>query len=308
MKDYNNYMDNLSVDETLHEKIINRLTQRTTRRHIVTNNFRKYISVAAFAVVMLIFVVSIYPHMNIWNITPNESKSNIPYTTGGSNPLQNRSGTKGQSGAVYHDVDTSQFIRQSFADKVKYGFWFHQRLMMLTKNEMNINKNNGVRWEEQKFTKNDVESVLQISIKDPVLPDGDYTVKQSVLIDEATEQIIAYRTIYYFFDKSTMELQYSYSIFYFAEKYFKSDELEHLKNVSRIDGKINIDDFPEPSNVYLKIPHIRKLVYLDNGVAIVIEAEADVVLDGGIVDEDKSLERYKQTDKQLIDMMKSLIE
>jgi hypothetical protein len=53
---------------------------------------------------------------------------------------------------------------------------------------------------------------------------------------------------------------------------------------------------------------VRKLVYVENGISIVVEAEADVVMDGGIVDEDKSLERYKQTDKQLIDMMKSLIE
>lgn len=53
---------------------------------------------------------------------------------------------------------------------------------------------------------------------------------------------------------------------------------------------------------------MRKLVYLENGVAIVIEAEADVVQDGSIVDKEKSIEKYKQTDKQLIDIMKSLIE
>jgi len=64
MKDYKNYMDNLSVDETLHEKIMDRLAQRSTRRHNVTNNFRKYIFVAACAA-ELIFVVSIYPYMSI---------------------------------------------------------------------------------------------------------------------------------------------------------------------------------------------------------------------------------------------------
>jgi hypothetical protein len=176
MKDYKNYMDNLSVDETLHEKIMNRLTQRSTRRHIVTNNFRKYISMAACAAVMLIFVVSIYPHMNIWNITTNESESNIPNTTRDSNPLQDRSYTKGQSGAVYHDVDASKIIRQSTSAKVPFGFVFNNKLIDLVKINSGI-KNNGVRWEEQKYTKDDVESALQISIKDPVLPDGDYICK-----------------------------------------------------------------------------------------------------------------------------------
>ena len=307
MKDYKNYMDNLSVDETLHEKIMNRLTQRSTRRHIVTNNFRKYISVAACATVMLIFVISIYPHMNIWNITPNESESNIPNTTGDSNPLQDRSDTKGQSGAVYHDVDASQIIRQTTSAKVPFGFVFNNKLRDLVRINSDI-KNNGVRWEEQKYTKDDVESALQISIKDPVLPDGDYTVKQYVLVDEVTDNIIAYQTVYYYFDKNILEFQNRFSVFYFAEQYFKSDELERLKNVSRIDGKINISDFPEPTNVHVKIPHVRKLVYLENGVAIVIEAEADVVQDGSIVDKEKSIEKYKQTDKQLIDIMKSLIE
>lgn len=39
MKDYKNYMDNLSVDKNFHEKIINRLKEVSTRRKIVTNNF-----------------------------------------------------------------------------------------------------------------------------------------------------------------------------------------------------------------------------------------------------------------------------
>lgn len=307
MKDYKNCMDNLSVDETLHEKIMNRLTQRSTRRHIVTNNFRKYISMAACAAVMLIFVVSIYPHMNIWNITTNESESNIPNTTRDLNSLQDRSYTKGQSGAVYHDVDASKIIRQSTSAKVPFGFVFNNKLIDLVKINSGI-KNNGVRWEEQKYTKDDVESALQISIKDPVLPDGDYTVKQYVLVDEVTDNIIAYQTAYYYFDKNTLEFQNRFSVFYFAEQYFKSDVLGQMKNVSITDGEISIGDFSEPINVHVKMPHVRKLVYVENGISIVVEAEADVVMDGGIVDEDKSLERYKQTDKQLIDMMKSLIE
>ena len=58
----------------------------------------------------------------------------------------------------------------------------------------------------------------------------------------------------------------------------------------------------------IKIPHMRNLVYFENGVANAIEAETDALQDGSIVDKEKSLERYKQTDKQLIGMMKSIIE
>jgi len=105
-----------------------------------------------------------------------------------------------------------------------------------------------------------------------------------------------------------LEFQNRFSVFYFAEQYFKSDVLGQMKNVSITDGEISISDFHEPINVHVKIPHVRKLLYVENGISIVVEAEADVVLDGSIVDKDKSLERYKQTDKQLIDMMKSLIE
>jgi hypothetical protein len=306
MKDYKNYMDNLSVDETLHEKIMDRLAQRSTRRHNVTNNFRKYIFVAACAA-ELIFVVSIYPYMSIWNVAPNGSESNIPNTTGDLNSLQDKTYTKGQSGAVYHDVDASKIIRQLTSAKVPFGFVFNNKLIDLVKINSVI-KNNGVRWEDQEYTKDDVESALQISIKDPVLPDGDYTVKQYVLVDEVTDNIIAYQTAYYYFDKNTLEFQNRFSVFYFAEQYFKSDVLEQIKNVSITDEEISIGDFSEPINVHVKMPHVRKLVYVENGISIVVEAEADVVMDGGIVDEDKSLERYKQTDKQLIDMMKSLIE
>ena len=307
MKDYKNYMDNVSVDKTLHEKIMNRSTQSSTRQYIITNNFRKYISVAVCAAVMLISIISIYPHMNIKNIAPNESELNVPNTTGGSNPLEDRSVTKGQSGAVYHDIDVSQIIRQTTSVKVPFGFIFNNKLIDLVRINSGI-KNNGVRWEEEKYIKDDVESALQISIKEPVLPDGDYTVKQYVLVDEATDNIIAYQTVYYYFDKNSLEFQNRFSVFYFAEQYFKSDVLEQMKNVSITNGEISISDFPEPIDVHVKMPHVRKLIYVENGISIVVEAEADVVLDGNIVDKEKSIEGYKQTDKQLIDMMKSLIE
>jgi len=46
---------------------------------------------------------------------------------------------------------------------------------------------------------------------------------------------------------------------------------------------------------------------LENRVGIAIEAEADVVKIEDKVDEEKSRERYEETDKQLIDLMKSII-
>jgi hypothetical protein len=307
MKDYKDYMDNLSVDETLHEKIMYRLTQSSTRQHIGTNNLRKYISMAACATVMLFFIIGVYPHMNIWNTTPNGSNSNIPNAAGDPNPRQDKLNTIEQSSAVYHDVDASQLIRQISSAKVPFGFFFNNKLIALVRINSGI-KNNGVRWEEHKYTKNDVESALQASVKSPNLPDGDYTTKQYVLVDEATENIIAYQTVYYFFNKNTLEFQNRFSVFYFAEQYFESDALEHMKNVSTTNGEISISDFPEPGNVHVKVPHVRKLVYVENGISVVIEAEADFVQEDGVVDKEKSLERYKQTDKQLVDIMKSLVE
>ena len=289
MKSYKDYMNNLSVDETLHEKIMNRSTQSSTRQHIMTNHFREYISVAVCAVVILISIISIYPHMNIRNITPYEPDTR-------------------QDGAIYHNIDASQIIRQNYAGKVMCGFWFYQNLMLMAKNETGIDINNGVRWDKTEFTKADMESALQTSIKDPLLPDGDYTVEQGVLIDEATGKIIAYQTNYLYFDKNTMEFQNSFSVFYFAEQQFISDKLEGLKNVTCIDGEINISEFPESKDVYAKIPHVRKLVYVENGIWVVVEAESNFVQNGSVVDKEKSLERYKQTDKQLIDIMKSLVE
>ena len=134
MKDYKDYMDSLSVDETLHEKIMNHSTQSSTRQHIITNNFRKYISVAVCAAVMLISIIGIYPHMNMWNIVPNGSNSNISNKTGDPNHLQDEADGIGQSSAVYHDIDASQLIRQPLSMKVPKGFWFHQRLMIMAKN------------------------------------------------------------------------------------------------------------------------------------------------------------------------------
>jgi len=49
--------------------------------------------------------------------------------------------------------------------------------------------------------------------------------------------------------------------------------------------------------VHGKVPHVRKPVYVEDGISIVVETETYFALDGSIADKDKSLERYKQTDK-----------
>jgi hypothetical protein len=149
---------------------------------------------------------------------------------------------------------------------------------------------------------------LHISIVDPVLPNGDYTTTQAVLVDDATNEIMAYRTSYYYFNKDTMEFQNSFSIFYFAEDHFNAKEIEQMQNVTKSNGEIHIDDFSPSTNAYVRYPHVRKLVYLENGAGTAIEAEADIVTTEGKVDQEKSLERYGQTDKQLIALMKSILE
>lgn len=292
MKDYKNYMDNLSVDETLHNKILCRLTQSSMHRYTKTNNLRKHILTAAYVTIILFFIISVYPHIKIWSTAPSG--------TGDHNLHQDKID---KSNAVYHDFDASQLIRPISLVKVPFGFFFNNKLMELVRINSGI-KNNGVHWEEHKYTKNDVESALQTSVKDPNLPNGDYTIKQYVLVDEVTENIIAYQTVYYYFNINTLEFLNNFSVFYFAEQYFKSDELDQMKNVNIKNEEICISDFLEPTNVHVKVPHVRKLVYIENGISVVIEAEVDFILEDSVVNIQKSLERYKQTDMHLIDIIK----
>ena len=104
-----------------------------------------------------------------------------------------------------------------------------------------------------------------------------------------------------------MEFQNRFSVFYFLVDYFNTEELEQVQNVTKPNGQIHIDDFYPSTNVNAKVPHVRKLIYLENRVGIAIEAEADVVKTEDKVDEEKSRERYEETDKQLIGLMKSII-
>ena len=89
--------------------------------------------------------------------------------------------------------------------------------------------------------------------------------------------------------------------------HFLADELERVKNVEIADGEVRIRDFPEPGDAHVKVPHMRKLVYLENGIAVVVKAEADAVLDGDKAEPEQSLEKFKRTDRQLMLMMASLV-
>ena len=68
-----------------------------------------------------------------------------------------------------------------------------------------------------------------------------------------------------------------------------------------------MEAFEESTNLNAKTPHIRRLIYLEDGVSIAIEAEADIVMEDNVIDAVKSLEKYSEVDKQLENMMKSLI-
>ena len=96
-------------------------------------------------------------------------------------------------------------------------------------------------------------------------------------------------------------------MFYFSEHNFKWDDVKQIQNVNIVDKKINMEAFEESTNLNAKTPHIRRLIYLEDGVSIAIEAEADIVMEDNVIDAVKSLEKYSEVDKQLENMMKSLI-
>ena len=234
--------------------------------------------------------------------TPSNSGHDNPSTVTPNNPIL---------GAVYHDVDISQLNYQGDVGKVPYGFFFAQRLTLLANNETNINLNNGVRWESGQFEMTDVENALQASINATTLPDGDYTFGQRILIDEVTGRTIAYQTTYTYFTLETMVFEGEFSVFYFSLDDFMRRNLANLEQSENIvfeDGEITIHDFSTPVvNESTRVPHTRRLVYINNGSAIVIEAITAPIMIDDAVDETSSLERYKQSDKELIGIMMSLV-
>ena len=287
-------LDDIEVQPKLEARTIRKITRESKTTFF---NFRlklKYVSIAACVVVLVIAFIGIQPYIN-------NNGSNQPNVQA---PLPSESSTTGQSGAVYHNIDVSQIIRQKYDAEVPFGFFFDDKLLLMKK-DLDIN----LYWNEQQFTKEDIESSLHISIINPILPDGDYTTKQYVLVDDATGKAVAYLTAYYYFNKDTMNFQNSFSLFYFAEDYFNAAEIEQTQNVTKSDGETHIDELSPTTKVNAKgLPHVRKLVYLENGIGIATEAEADTVTTGSKVDEEKSLELYKQTDEQLITLMTSLIQ
>jgi hypothetical protein len=132
------------------------------------------------------------------------------------------------------------------------------------------------------------------------------------MIDEATGMTIAYQTDYIYFTLEIMDFRSCFSVFHFSLIVFMNTDngtLEQSENIVYEKGKIIIHDFATPVvNTSLRISHMRILTYINNDSAIVIQAFTAPVLNGDdIVDEPKSLERYLQSDKELIGMMQSLI-
>lgn len=296
MKAYNEYMDNISVSDALHRRFIT-YAANTDRSHHSTI-VRRYAAVFASLAAILLGIL-IVPQLLQKNAAPITGSSQNP---GANVPAVTKSNAKGQNGAVYHNIDISRIIRQKYTAKVPATYFFQNWLMSMKKDS-----NIGSHWDNQQFTKEDIGSALNISVTNPVLPDGDYTTKQAVLMDDATDAIVAYQTAYYYFNKDTMEFQNGFSIFYFAEDYFNAEKIEEMQNVAEVNGKIHIDDFTPSTDVYGKVPHVRKLIYLKNGAGMAIEAEADAVITGDKIDQKKSLECYEQTDKQLIALMSTSV-
>ena len=335
MKSYVDYMDNISVDNELHEKIMGRVSRNPAPPHRNRATYR-YAGLAACAAVILLCVWSIPKFIVVpTEVAPNDpnrivADSNIPVVsadervTTGSHAQTTPDYTPAQtvpdisaSGAVYHNIDLSQLNYQGDVGRVIPEWFFWNRLMDCANNETNINLNNGVRRESGQFEIDDVNNALQTPVNAPILPDGDYTVGQNIMIDEATGRTIAYQTTYTYFTVETMMFERAFSVFYFSlddfmrRDYCKLDE--QSENIINEDGEITIHDFPLPpvvAGTTSRVPQKRTLVYINNGIGIVIEAITAPIFidyDTNTVDETGTLERYLQSDREIISLMKSLI-
>jgi len=337
MKSYTDYMDNISVDKEMHEKIVERVIRKPAPTHQNRALYR-YAGLAACAAVILLCVWSIpkfivaptdvAPHdpngivADNNAIIPGETDeewgtTGIPAQTAPGNTPAQTVPDPPASGAVYHNIDPSQLNNQGDVGRVPPQWYFWNRLMECANNETNINLNNGVLRESGQFEIEDVNNALPSPVNAPVLPDGDYTVYQNIMIDEVTGKIIAYRTTYTYFTVETMMVERAFSVFYFSlddfmrRDYCKLDE--QSVNIVNEDGEIAIHDFPLPPVVEgttSRVPQKRTLVYRGNGIGIVIEAITAPIMidyDTNTVDETGTLERYMQSDREIISLMKSLI-
>lgn len=210
-----------------------------------------------------------------------------------------------QSGAVYHNLDPAQITGQSVEAKVPAEFWFRFRLAAAQLNKADVL----AKWDGQtEFTKADIESQLDLVVRDPELPEGDYTAAGSVLRDVRTDEIIAYAIDYIYFDPATMAFISSYTVFYFDAGFYDAEKITGTQEVTLEQGDLRIDVFSPPTEAYGKVPHVRSLVFFDGGKGIAVEAMAHFVpAQDGTVDQESSLELYKKTDTELVEMMKSLI-
>ena len=227
-------------------------------------------------------------------------------------PGTSHPGASPAPGAIRHDIDPAQIIGQGTPAGVPFGYFFTNRLELFANNETGINMNNGVRWEDRSFGIEEVQAGLQTTVNSPRLPNGDYTMKQKVMIDEATGRTIAYQTVYIYFTPENMFFRHGFSVFHFALDDFTrrdSARLDQSENIIEQDGRITIESFPTPVvNTSFRFPHKRELVYFNNGDAIVVEAiTAAAATDDDTVDEPRSLARYEESDQQLIDIMTSLL-
>ncbi len=213
-------------------------------------------------------------------------------------------GGQGESVAVYHDLDPAQIIGQPVEAKVPAEFWFRIRLSAAQSNKAE----SLAKWDEQAFAKADVESMLDQSVQDPVLPEGDYTAAGSVLRDVRTGEIIACAIDYIYFDPGTMGFINSFTIFYFDPEPFEVEKITGTQLVTLEQGEPQIEALSPPKEAYAKVPHVRSLVFFDGGAGIAVEAQAHFVpAQDGTIDRERSLERYRKTDGQLVEMMRSLI-
>ena len=337
MKGYVDYMDNISVGNELHEKIMERVSRKPATPHRNRAIYR-YAGLAACAAVVLLCVWTIPRHfLAPVEVAPDDSNGiisdNDVIIPGEPDEEWGITGSSAQtmpdltpaqtwpdppaSGAVYHNIDPSQLNNQGDVGRVPSRWYFGNRLMECANNETNINLNNGVLWESGQFEIEDVNNALPSPVNAPVLPDGDYTVYQNVMIDEVTGKIIAYQTTYTYFTVETMMFERAFSVFYFSlddfmrRDYCKLDE--QSENIINEDGEITIHDFPLPpvvAGTTSRVPQKRTLVYINNGIGIVIEAITAPIFidyDTNTVDETGTLERYLQSDREIISLMKSLI-
>ena len=94
-------------------------------------------------------------------------------------------------------------------------------------------------------------------------------------------------------------------------------------NHNNINNKFSAEEMTDPTNQFEFTLYILNQYYviLTRGIDGIrlgfwgndafrkyMEETLDVVQEDGVVDKEKNLERYKQTDKQLVDIMKSLVE